>query len=442
MWPGEHRVIGAFNSVYTALQGFLSRTFWFAAFLPVALFAVIHLVIATLALGPITIFGTTVSLSGNLDAAQFATSGVVIVLGLVVIAYAIMPLMPRFRGLLDGTLLPVEVHDWLRGMRRAEANMLEKTIDKRLQDLNALNTMLEEYRPRNSPFRIAYGSAEGIATLPDSKVIESADASLKAAKTAIDKRQLMATAVQRAKDDTLAALARNNPDHQALARLIAPDKLDPAAAELCKKTDKLASQFVDVLSDSCREAFYAHEIVKERVRIAAALQNPRATLVGDARYVVESYASDVYRAEFDFLWPRLLVAIKAEKADDPILTSIENARAQSDFAVLSFVLMLTVPAIWLPTLLARGGPAWLFLAIGAATPMLLTFFYELVFENQLAFGDVVKSTIDRHRLLVFKMLGLPLPTSRSGERLLWEQVRRAEEDGRTTDLVYLPPKTQ
>jgi len=435
-------VIGAFNSVYSALQGFFSRAFWFAAFLPVALFAVIHLVIATLALGPITIFGTTVSLSANLEASQFATSGVVIVLGLVVAAYAIMPLMPRFRGLLDGTLLPVEVHDWLRGMRRTEANILEKTIRERFEDLRALNTMQDEYDPADSPFRMAYANAESIATLPDSKVIETAEASLKAARTAIDKRLLMAASVQQAKDDVLAALARNNPNDEALAELIAPDKLATPETELCKQTDKLASDFVVILTTARREAFYAYEIVNERVRVSGALKNPRATLIGDARYVVESYASDVYRAEFNFLWPRLLVAIRAEKADDPTLTSIENARAQSDFAVLSFVLMLTVPAIWLPTLLARGGPAWLFLAIGAATPMLLTFFYELVFENQLAFGDVVKSTIDRHRLLVLRMLGLPLPTSRSSERLLWEQVRRAEEDGRTTDLVYLPPKTQ
>lgn len=398
--------------------------------------------IATVALGPITILGATFSLSGNLDAAQFATSGVVIVLGLVIIAYAMMPLMARLRGLLDGTLLPVEIHDWLRGMRRTEANTLERTIQARLEELEALDTMLEEYSPRNSPFRTAYADAERLATLPDTKVVDTAATSLKAAKTAIDKRQLMAEAVREAEAGVLAMLARNNPDKLVLARLIAPATLDADAAKLCDKTEELANQFEDVLSAACREAFYAQEIVKERVRIAAALKNPRATLIEDARYVVESYAEDVYCAQFDFLWPRLLVAIKAEKADDPILTSIENARAQSDFAVLSFVLSLTVPAIWLPALLVRGGPAWLFLAIGAATPMLLTFFYELVFENQLAFGDVVKSTIDRYRMLVFKMLGLPQPTSRSGERLLWEQVRRAEEDGRTTDLVYLPPKTQ
>lgn len=434
-------MIGAFNSVYTALQGFLSRTFWFAAFLPVALFAAVHLLIAILALDSVTIFGATVSLSGTFDASQFATSGVFIVLGLVIVAYTMMPLMPRFRGLLDGTLLPVEIHDWLRGIRRAEANSLERAKDGRLRDFNAIDAILEDYDAPDSYFRAAYQSALGIATLPDSVVIQAAEASLDAAKQAINKRQWMAPAVQQARVDVLAALARNNPDSSALAGLMFPVRLDPAPAVLCTKTGELADQFEEILSTAHREAFYAHEIVRERVRVAPALRNPRATLIGDARYVVESYAEDVYRADFDFLWPRLLVAVRAEKADDPVLASIENARAQADYAILSLVLLLTIPAIWLPTLIVRGGPAWLFLAIGAATPVLLKFFYQLVFENQLAFGDVIKSTIDKHRLLVFKMLGVPQPTSRSNERLLWEQILRAEKDGRTTDLLYIPPKT-
>lgn len=434
-------MIGAFNSVYTALQGFFSRSFWFAAFLPVALFALVHVVLATLALGPIAVFGVTISLSGNIDAAQFATAGPAIIVGLIVIAYAVTPLMPRFRGLLDGTLLPAEIHDWLRGIRRNDANTLSKTIDDRLSDLTSLDTMLKEYDPEDSPFRRAYREALTKATSPEAARVQKANQSLIAAKKAIDERELMAQAVRQAKDDVLAALAVNNPDSIALARLMLPAPLDPAIAVVCTQTDELASRYEDILSTAHREALYAYEIVKERVRVAAALKKPRATLIGDARYVVESYASDVYRAEFDYLWPRLLVAIRAEKADDPVLTAIENARAQADFAILSFVLVLTIPAIWLPTLLVRGGPAWLFLAIGAATPVMLTFFYELVFENQLAFGDVIKSTIDKYRLLVFKMLGLAQPTSRSGERLLWEQVRLAEEDGRTTDLIYVPPKT-
>src|SRR5262249_15642902 len=111
-----------------------------------------------------------------------------------------------------------------------------------------------------------------------------------------------------------------------------------------------------------------------------------------------------------------LVAMKGEKADDPMLEAVEQARSKVDFAVLSLVLAASIPAVWMPSLLARGGPAWLFFVIGAATPPDLMFFYELVFESQLAFGEVVKTAIDKSRFLVLKMLRLPEPLSRSEER--------------------------
>src|SRR5262249_48669580 len=145
----------------------------------------------------------------------------------------------------------------------------------------------------------------------------------------------------------------------------------------------------ELLAAAAREALYQYQIVQTRVRVAGALQHPRATLVGDAVFVVERYARDVYQADFDFLWPRLLVMMKAGKADDPMLDAVEAARSKVDFAVLSLFLAVSIPAVWLPTLLVRGGPAWLFLLIGAATPPVLAFFYELVFEGQLAFGEVV-----------------------------------------------------
>ena len=256
-------------------------------------------------------------------------------------------------------------------------------------------------------------------------------------------RGVMGPAATTARTTVLGALAKNNRESANLARLRMVDSVTPVTPEegaLCTRTSEAADQFEALLSTARQEAEYRYQIVQARVRVAAALENPRATLIGDARYVVESYAQEVYLTDFNFLWPRLLVAIRAEKADDPVLTAIENARAQSDFAVLSLVLAASVPAVWLPALLAYGVQAWLFFAIGAATPLALRFFYELVFENQLAFGDVVKSTIDRSRLSVLKMLNLPQPTSRSEERALWERIRLAEADGRTADLVYLPAK--
>ena len=109
---------------------------------------------------------------------------------------------------------------------------------------------------------------------------------------------------------------------------------------------------------------------------------------------------------------------------------------------LGLVLAASIPAVWLPTLLAHEGPAWLFLVIGAATPLVLSFFYNLAFEGQLALGDVVKTAIDKSRFLVLKMLRLPEPATRSEERALWRQIANAEDDGRTTDLIYLKTPVQ
>ena len=169
----------------------------------------------------------------------------------------------------------------------------------------------------------------------------------------------------------------------------------------------------------------------------SALRSPRATSIGDARLAVERYANDVYKVDFEFLWPRMLAAMKAENKDDTMLEAIETARTKVDFAVLSLVLMTTVPMAWLPAILFHGEPAWLFFVIGVATPLVLQFFYELVYEGQLALGDVVKTAIDRSRFLVLRMLHQPEPLSRSEERALWARIAAAEGDGRTADLVYV-----
>jgi hypothetical protein len=63
----------------------------------------------------------------------------------------------------------------------------------------------------------------------------------------------------------------------------------------------------------------------------------------------------------------------------------------------------------------------------------------LAFEGQLAFADVIKTAIDQHRFLVLKTLRQPEPQSRADERRLWQQIKEAEADYRTTNLLYAKP---
>jgi hypothetical protein len=195
-------------------------------------------------------------------------------------------------------------------------------------------------------------------------------------------------------------------------------------------------QFVDLLAMLESEAQYEWEASRTRVQVAGALDAPRATSLGDARYVVERYSRDVYLADFDFLWPRLLVMLRTEAKEDPSIVAVDAAQSRPDFAVMCLILTCSVPLVWLPAILAYSGPAWLFLVIGGSAPLALWLFYNMAVQAQLLFGETVKTTIDRHRLLVLKMLRQTMPLTRAEERQLWRLVADAQEDGRTTRMVY------
>jgi hypothetical protein len=425
-------MIGAFNSVYTALQGFFSRSFWLAAFFPVALFAILHAIVGMLADHPISVFGVSFNIQKGVPADSLITAGPAVVLFLVVVANALVPFMPRFRGMLDGSMLPPWLHDWLRRARRKEARAILDERDKLDAELGAVQEMDIDAHLPNGELRMAFQAARALTSATNTAVVAAAQQALKKLNEAIIRGRPMAGDAEDALNAVKAALAANSPDARSVPLV------DRTTA---KGTNDVADRFEGLIRDAIREARYRRQILDSRIRVADALEDPRATIVGDARLVVERYANDVFQVDFNFLWPRLLAAMKAERSDDPMLEIIETSRSRVDFAILSLVLAASIPAIWLPLLLWWGGPAWLFLAIGAATPLVLGFFYELIFEGQLAFGDVVKTSIDKSRFLVLKMLRQPEPLSRGEERLLWRRIAGAEEDGRTTDLVYIPPSS-
>ena len=83
-------MLGAFNTVYTALQGFFSRGFWFSTFLPVALVSALHCLIALVKYGSLSLFGMTLSLN-SAPSGEVTEAAVLIVVALVVISFALAP---------------------------------------------------------------------------------------------------------------------------------------------------------------------------------------------------------------------------------------------------------------------------------------------------------------------------------------------------------------
>ena len=430
-------MITAFNSAYQALRGFFSQGFWFATFLPVAVFTTLHLVVAIAVLGSVGLLGMTVSfqrVSGDTT-----TASTLIVAAVIVIGYALQPLVPHLRGLLDGSQLPAWLHQWLRPQRLARAREMRRNLKQTLDDMGAMVDLHDDAHDLDGALRTAYRAALQRPDGGNEAPVKTAKKALRTLQDALSRPAPLAPLALAAQEAVIAALQTNNPDPDSLiaARSGVGHATSTEDQRIAVDTNQVADELEEHINEAQREAIYRHQVLRDRSRIVGALDAPRATQMGDARFVVESYAKSVYGVDFHFLWPRLLVAIRDQKGDDPILSTIEAARAQVDFAVLSVFLTVTVPVVWGPIILVYGGPAWLYLAIGAATPLALNFFYDLAFEAQIAFGDIAQTAIDRSRFLALRMLHQADPPSRGEERRIWARIAGADADGGSTELLYV-----
>jgi hypothetical protein len=413
-------MLGAFNTVYGALKGFFSRGFWFSVFLPVALFGALHCLIALIQYRTLSLFGIRLSLDST-PLANFAEAAPYLIAAVIVISFAFAPFVNYLRGLLDGSLLPKSLHDWLRGQRYRMARDKKREWDSLRDDLGKVADLYSDYTNDAGRVRTAYNAAvqRNPKTADNVNAAQAARGALQVLERALNGAKPLAPMAGAAVNAVIAALDAN-----------APDIDNPISRE----TGKVADELEDQLREAVPLAKYRFQIARDRYRVVDAIEYPWATPLGDARFIAEAYPRNAYNVEFDYLWPRLVMMMRAAKGDDPTLEAIENARTNIDFAVLSFFLAITIPLIWLPVLLFRGGPisAWLFLVIGAAAPLMLQFFFRLAFESQLAFAEVVAAAIDRARFVVLGALLVDEPRSRGEERALWGRIRNGGE------LLYAP----
>lgn len=410
-----------FTTLIEGFKGFFSRSFWFGSFLPVALIAAAH--------------GAMASLVLRLDSAAFikqtigASPGnaVLLFVGLVVLGYALGPITPLFNGLLGGVLLPGWLHDRLRRERarlwRIQAGDLRKAQD--------------DYAAAVDPSFMGR--------------LQAADAAPKPARSAAGDEVIRAAIVE--VEASIAGLIRDaagdwirNPDKldptvvtlaTALAGNIAElDAAEPAGKWL-DRADKAWTTISRLHREATNESRHRLESIGRRMPNLN-LQDLQATRLGDARYTRERYVRDTYGVSFGFLWPRIRMVIADGEQDDGkgLPRSVADTGAMVDFAVLLLVLSLTIPAFWLPLIALWGKSVWIFLALGLLTPFAIKALYELLIRSEMAFGDIVETAIDRHRLAVFPMLAMPLPATLSAERDLWSRLEKASWSGGNVELVY------
>jgi hypothetical protein len=412
-----------FNQLISAFQGFFARSFWFASFLPVAIFVALNALIASVA------FPSRVHawlwLTKPTETAAWVPAVFAI---MVVCAYAITPVIPVIRGWLDGTLMPDWLYDRLRREHGIQVRAARDSIDLALRDFNVWTRKNREAEETLSDAR-AFGNA--LADAPDETSVAAAEGAVKDVRKGTDKGKL-----PRVNDVTKDIDSVTNATRVLVDALRANSCRLPSThpnRRRAMRLDAAHRSFIRALSDGTTEARIHFAVLSERYRDFQ-LENPQATRVADARFGAEVYCWSVYAVRFDYLWPRLQLVVPA---DGLFMQRIADSRAQVDFAVLSLGLLVIVPVVWLPLLALTATSPSLVLGVGALLPLIVRFFYELVVQSYVSFGEIVKTSIDKFRFdLLTKVLVQPLPPTRAAERAVWKRLREGEERAENVDLSY------
>jgi hypothetical protein len=391
-----------FNQIVNAFQGFFSRSFWFASFLPVAVIAALHIAIAELAFpGLIPVRDWLAAGLGDK-----ATGLTVLVAALVVLAYALAPLTPLVRDMLDGRALPYWLHNLLRAARVADWQRAKNAMAAAMSAFNQFDLMY-----RQQPPKLADAAKKGnaLGRVSDVQAIRSASAAIRTLQIQMQSSRIPDVAIAK----------------EATAKLI--DALERNASNLADDDSKSLTAakelFIALIADARMEADYHRGMISSthRIDLLPTRLDLLPTRVGDARRITERYSEDTYQVDFDYIWTRIQTVLPAVPKDDTgFLQRLSDAQSQVSFSVLALLLTFTVPVVWLPILLFTDTTPWLFLTIGVLSPALVLFLYELVVQSQSVFGEVVRAAIDKYRLDVLTdMMRQPLPTTLAAERALW-----------------------
>ena len=96
--------------------------------------------------------------------------------------------------------------------------------------------------------------------------------------------------------------------------------------------------------------------------------------------------------------------------------------------------------LWVVVLPFRTGPGWLLLAVAVLGPLVTRLLYLSATENYVAFGELVRSSIDLYRFDLLDALAVARPRSLRDERVLWDALQRVSAAGQEgIDLSYRHP---
>ncbi len=396
-----------FGNVIDRLQTLISRSFVSARFMPVLIFAGVNAAVFTAAF-PDPANETYEEWKSHPEG--YTALGLA---GVAITAYLLAPLVPVFRMILEAEFLPGFLwnllrHRYVREGERDRQRTREATSAYAWARKYQTDQVANLQMARNGGAGL--GGANHLPSIMRSQIGVWLLGSLR-------RRHGLATWVLRLVARWLEHALRTNS-----AEL-------PAGHPHRDRSQVLHRSHVRFLDElRAAEAETENRLLRcvARARRTMVFDDPRPTRLGNLRAVAERYVNSAYGVVFVFLWPRMQLVLAR---DDKFAPRIEAAEAQLDFALLLFMLIALIPAIWLPLLAWKATQPWLFLGIGLSAPLLFAVFQRIVWETQREFGEVLKAAVDGTRLDLLKLLHLAAPFRLSKERETWILLQRALEEG-------------
>jgi hypothetical protein len=401
-----------FGQAIAAFQGFFSRGFWFGAFLPVAIIGALNVLLAWFT------FDGTQGLVDHLVADKW-TWGAPIFATLIVAAYALAPLVPLCRAVLDGRQLPEAVFERLRRRPLAE---FRRAYGDWFAAVRAEQDLIKVRNAAEASLLEAREAGTAVGQVAQIKLIADARKALVALELRRDRgRVLPRPELEDGWKKIKEALEKNDPSQD-------------------NDLNSFNSRMLAILDLAVTEAGARTRRQQDRTkRLPPDARDVQPTASGNARSLSELYSQRVYNVEFGFLWSRVQMVIPE---NDVASKRIEAARSLVDFAVLSLVLGTASIAVWLPILAWRDTTPWPFLLLAILGPLFVRFCYQLVVESQNSLGEVAQGIVDKYRFDVLKMLNIRPPVTLSEERRIWSSlsaVARDDPEARNTDFVWAKP---
>lgn len=411
-----------FGTVLEKLSTLLSKSFIIASFFPIVIFA---------AANGLMLYSTSASFRAfakhQYDPSLGAKAAlmVFVLCFLAIVAYVFSPLNLTLRELLEGRHWPKRLSQWGQGrhIRRMDSIQRRFTESKsNLRDLDRFNQMggrLIESRNRGS------GKSDFVPAANAARSVENL-----LAKRA-DARDISSQELEEASKELELALESGDAD------IVDPNSPYFSASE---RLDRSQQDFFRVWK------YLDNRVQAESIDLYNQLQFNYAqdevapTAMGNTGLAARYYSESRYGLNLDVLWSRMQ---KVLQQDEKFYAMLQDAKTQLDFLVSMFWLTAIFCMTWTVTLLVVTRGYVQFLLIVVVGPWIAAGFYGLALQNQRAFADLLRGSVDMFRMQLLNQLHIPLPAKAEDERALWTLLgNRMGYDNHEKNLTFVhPPKT-